>query len=664
MTSQAVLEPHSLEGMMRGDEGSYIPQIDGMRALAVLAVVVFHACGWPGAGYAGVDVFFVISGFVITRVLVVERLATGSVDIPAFYVRRIKRLMPGLLVVLLVAVGLNLVLMSPYGERQAVLRSAAASLVFVGNIFFQATSGGYFDANASRLPLLHLWSLGVEEQFYLVWPLVLLLASGRLPGALARSLLPAVLASLLLSEWLVNTWPQAGFYEMPSRFWELGLGGLVTGLPTRKFTFCNAMVNCGAVALLTSLVLPLSHFPGVGAVPVATATALLLAGLAGNGYTGLGSRLLEMRPLILVGRISYPFYLWHWPLIVFAGFLPGGKAVWARLLASAVALVVAYCSDRWIERPLRQTPVLRQKAFVVATLFATVSLACLMWSVAPLFTASPSASDAASIVAADMPSTIVGCHSRGDEAVDNHSLEACLSSASLPVGLVLWGDSHALAMQPFAWALADSKHVAALELTRDSCPPIRGVDNGKRALEARRCTQFNEIAFARAVQADTVVLAARWPTGAVDLAYTHALQLTVASLASHVRQIIILGPTPTLGANAPACMRDTPADCRVKRSDFLQSVAPVSALLEHLASGYRQVQWVDPTNFFCDQNYCDAQKNGMGLYWDDNHISATAARAFAVWFLQTEHTNTPLKTTAPASTKQISPQQYKPPDNK
>jgi len=286
----------------------YSQEIDGLRAVAVLAVVFFHAGFGPGAGYVGVDIFFVISGYLITSLLHNEWSTTGRIDLTAFYARRVKRILPAMLVVIVATVTASTLLLSPNGEVTEVARSAAASLTFAANFFFQANTGGYFASASDRMPLLHLWSLAVEEQFYLVWPIALLILM-RWGRARTRSVLACVaLASISLAELLIFLGSNAAFYQMPARLWELSAGGLIALSPTSKLTGGGRSVALGMAILALAIAIPIEHFPGLGALPAVVGTTAVLLGVHAAAGTGFAGSLLCTRPMTFIGRISYSLY--------------------------------------------------------------------------------------------------------------------------------------------------------------------------------------------------------------------------------------------------------------------------------------------------------------------------------------------------------------------
>jgi hypothetical protein len=230
----------------------------------------------------------------------------------------------------------------------------------------------------------------------------------------------------------------------------------------------------------------------------------------------------------------------------------------------------------------------------------------------------------------DFPENRSDCNLRGDQPNDEYSAAACTSNRSQPVRVVLWGDSHALAWQGFAWMLADREHGGAIEYTRDACAPALDYDNGKRSLEARRCREFNNMVMDRIQGVDTVVLTARWPFVLDQESFSVKFEATVGLIARSVRHVIILGPTPILRASVPDCIASqNVAACAIPRSAFDSESNSIQAFLKSLPQKNHNVTYIDLADFFCSRASCPAMKDGYGLYWDDNHVSSTAVSHFS-----------------------------------
>jgi peptidoglycan/LPS O-acetylase OafA/YrhL len=330
----------------------YIPSIDGLRALAVLSVILFHAFPlvFPG-GFIGVDIFFVISGYLITQIIVSQAIS-NQFSFGDFYSRRIRRIFPSLILVFLVVYVVGWFVMLP-GEFMQLGKHIAAGASFISNWVYWLEAG-YFDELVELKPLLNLWSLGVEEQFYIFWPLIILVLI-RFGMGLRNALIGLVLASFLINILLVKAYPSATFYLPFSRTWELGLGGLIAVYPIRikdlRFNhFISILGICGVIAPIFYLNTH-SVFPGWSVVPPVIGTGLLLIAIA-NG--GLAAKFLSASWMIGLGLISYPLYLWHWPALSFGGIIKGTSLdVLETIALLLVSLVFALFSYFVIEKKVR-----------------------------------------------------------------------------------------------------------------------------------------------------------------------------------------------------------------------------------------------------------------------------------------------------------------------
>lgn len=358
--------PSSLRPSAPRPSGAFRPDIEGLRAVAVLVVVADHLIGRPSGGFVGVDVFFVISGFVITAVLLRELDATGTISLSAFYARRARRVMPAAVSVLVVTLGAAALLWLAPRFWSTVL-DAVASFTFVQNWHLVAIGTDYLAADAPPSPLQHFWSLAVEEQFYLVWPIVLLGATGlatrwwspRVRRPVVAAVLSGVLvASVAYAVWRGDTAPSAAYFDSIARMWELAAGGLcafaVPAVQRAPLVVRRGLVVAGQGALVASLVVihPGSAFPWPWALlPVLGASAIVVAG---SGRLGLVETVLVSRPARWVGRRSYSLYLWHFPVIVFTASL-GVDGVPAFVVSLSVMLALTVASFRFVEQPARRS---------------------------------------------------------------------------------------------------------------------------------------------------------------------------------------------------------------------------------------------------------------------------------------------------------------------
>ena len=565
----------------------YIPGLDGLRAIAVLAVVAYHA-GLPvPAGFVGVDVFFVISGYLITRLLHEELQGSGRIDFTAFYARRARRILPALTLVVLITLVAAVELLPTAEQRQA-MRSGAAAFLFAANVFFQAAPPGYFDPAAEQQPLLHLWSLGVEEQFYLVWPLVLMLARGRpviLLGAVA-------LASFALAE-LVNG--SAAFYSMPARAWELALGGLVA---LRPLPIPRGSSWIGVATVLIACMLPIAHFPGIGALPAVVGSALLIAAI----QNGERSALLESKPMVGIGLISYSLYLWHWPALVL------GRRMEIEPLALVVlAFVLALASYRYVEMPVRRRS-WHPRWIVGAGLTVIVC-----GGTAAAIQAHQLGKRMSSIAAG--PSIYsMDC----DDWFRSAKVKPCVfGPQNATHTAVVMGDSVGLQWFPAWIAIFDRPGWKIVVLTKSSCPMVDQpfyYDRLKR--EYTECAQWRKASLARvsAMHPDILILGSTYNYGFTPAEWTAGTSRVLQAVHGTVRRIAIVRATPLPSINPSQ-------DPRVEAQVFQSITAAVSQ--------FGNVSTIDMNDRVCPKGICRLAADGCTFFRDETHITSTFARSLA-----------------------------------
>jgi peptidoglycan/LPS O-acetylase OafA/YrhL len=333
----------------------YRPDIDGLRAIAVLGVLLYHyGVSWLSGGFTGVDVFFVISGFLITGILRRE-MEAGEFSLIGFYDRRIRRIAPALFAVLIVTLAAGWFLLLP-GDYEDMAESAAYSAAGLGNLYFFWNTG-YFDQAADLQPLLHMWSLGVEEQFYVVWPLLLfvlmtLIASRR---TLLGVLVAGLGAAFAFSVWQVGNDPKGAFYLPHPRAWELAIGAILVFLPAVGSRVLGEIMGAAGIALIAWSYLAVTSadpFPGINALYACLGAALVIWPKPRTAVAWA----LSLRPMVWIGLISYSLYLWHWPVLVFFRHYANGEVpdVTAAVPLAALSVLLGYLSWRFVERPFRR----------------------------------------------------------------------------------------------------------------------------------------------------------------------------------------------------------------------------------------------------------------------------------------------------------------------
>jgi peptidoglycan/LPS O-acetylase OafA/YrhL len=658
-------------------KSSYRPDIDGLRALAVLPVVFYHAGLGLTGGFVGVDVFFVISGFLITS-LIQQDLHRGRFTLAGFYERRIRRIFPALFAVIAACfVAAWLLFLPP--EFKLFAKSAITTALFSSNILFFLQSG-YFDSEALLKPLLHTWSLAVEEQFYILFPLILMALHSVSRGRLLLTLSLLCAASFAASSYSASAYPEAGFYLMPMRFWELAVGALLAlaGTQLRLAEKMSALAAAAGVAMILVAVFHFdvtTPFPGFAALlPCAGALLILLAGWSSNP----ASRVLAAGPFVFIGKISYSLYLWHWPVLVFAQYRLGrllGPAESA--VAVTASLILAFLSWRYVEQPFRQKRLLAERRQLFAGAVAAIAVTVAAGLV---------------VVARDgMPSRLPGevqriyqsaernAHFTSDEcfadAKGNGATAADIRAGRLciigpPKGpapsFLLWGDSHAGAVLPALETPAKEHGLRGYFVGRSSCLPLIDYQiSSAHKGNQRRCREANlaTLDLIRSARIKTVFLVGRWPREVLGAEYgnegtffdpnrpyqihnrsalvRHGLDRTLAALAAMGTRAIVVQDVPEIGYDVPhglalAGMRGVEANIAPSLRTVMGREHTARELVRETAARHGAVV-IDPLPSLCGPERCMVQDGDVPLYSDSDHLStAGAARLvplFRPWLL-------------------------------
>ncbi len=630
------------------DAGGYRPDIDGLRAIAVLAVVAYHARAslLPG-GFVGVDVFFVISGFLISGIIFtrIDRQAFSLLD---FYRRRVQRIAPAMFVVVAVTLATAYWVLLP-ADSTDVARSSVFSVASLANLYFWLyPKQDYFAADSHELPLLHLWSLGVEEQFYLVWPLVLL-AIGRAWRSRAFFLGAAIAAagSFVLGDVLFTRDPSFVYYMMPTRAGELLVGALVSAFvlgnraPAAPATRSLAGLS-GAAAIAAALFLydESTIFPGVRALlPTLGTAALLFAGSQPGG--SLVTRLLASKPLVAIGLISYSVYLWHWPLMAFYRYGYGELTVAAQWGLPALALMMGAVSYALVERPVRRLRPAPLRAIVlgyVAPAAVIGALGLVMVYGQRLGVPIHSARYLAAL-------SVVDAKTEAAEVFDYVCQRKLIRAADLAdprciVGprttaeprVLVWGDSNAAHYIGVLGRAAERGGFSFRSIAADSCPPI--LTDPAPFVDPRRrpdCRAFVAAAGPAAQGFPVVVLGATWTTyNEASPSFLPALTDTVNRLVEGGTFVLLLGKMPVFPRYDRRCLEKQVAfpflTCPVWRLPLSEDVRSMNAALSGLAARSDAVEYFDMTPYLCPDGTCRSSgSDGEPLYYDASHISMAAS---------------------------------------
>lgn len=683
---------------------SYRRDIDGLRSIAVLSVVAYHAgASWLSGGFIGVDIFFVISGYLITS-LVVQAQQKNTFTLRNFYIRRARRLFPALFVVLFVSSAAAWRLLMP-GEMEDFGESLATSAAFGSNFMFWSEAG-YFDGPSEFKPLLHTWSLAVEEQYYLLFPLLLL--ASKKSGRYLPVLLPTALVSLALSEWFVTRAPTATFFLLPHRLWELMIGSLLAVYAISNTQSASpsrwTALHRESLALVGLLAIGISAFgfsrnmtfPGINALlPTLGTACLIAAGINGNTFT---SRILAAKPFVAIGLISYSLYLWHWPILVFTKiYLVRPPHPAETLSAVAVAFLMAWLSWRFIERPFRthkkvgrapestsgqaqylQTGLLPDRKVLPTSLACIIALvgtglALDLSEGAP--TRLPDSVISIAGVRDNKPPERKHCSGIPPEDISVDRL-CSLGSGATPPDFILWGDSHAMVLAPRFAEVADAQARTGLNATANGCPALLGAYRPASDTD-QECIRFNAAVLnliEKTPSIKTVVLSGRWGIYAETVRYKHesgqplelveagitretdvagsnannsaavwerSLFRTVQALEELDKQIVILASIPEIGWDVPSV---------IARSVLLKRPVTIAPTVEEFLARQRRVLPVlsklshpvlHPQSLLCDNSVCRASINNQPLYVDEDHLSSAGSRALLPLIRQALSESTP-----------------------
>ena len=633
--------------------------IEGLRAVAIVLVVLFHA-GWErfAGGFLGVDVFFVLSGFLISGVLLDEVADSGTLSLTGFWARRARRLLPAAALVTVVVLFVNAFQLSPF-EQITFADSAAAFATYASNILFAVRSTDYFGDIATRDPLLHTWSLSVEEQYYLFFaPLVLLLThvtKGHGYAEFARRFRVAAVVLTLVSfvgcVLVVRRFPTVAFYALPTRAWEFGIGALAM-LAQRRVARYPAMLREGIalgslLAVCASAMLVRENAAALGLVtlaPTLGTAGLILTGAAARP-TWVGS-VLGTSPMRVIGRLSYSWYLWHWPMLVFLREISPQPSLRARLAVAMLSLIPASLAYVAVESPIRFSRSLQARARQVVG--GAVALAVLTYGASAL-----AVRHANGILATPAYARIA--KARSQSRVEGDGCEVPLLGKTSPecrygpgrndTTIVVFGDSHAAHWFPGFDAVAALRGWTLIVLSKTSCPaPQVALNNlGRRYTE---CDAWRADAIRRIVarRPTVVVLASSRSYGVVvgdAIVHTDSsavarrewgdgLRHTLIDLVPSGARLVVLEDTPQPGFNVPRCIAKfvaQPNPCVVPERKALNPLVSASERSAVLATHGSTM--VSLNGVLCEGGVCPVLRDGMVRYRDSNHLTVAYAASLA-----------------------------------
>ncbi|MFV0924872.1 acyltransferase family protein [Pseudomonas palmensis] len=640
---------------------TYRAAIDGLRAIAVLGVVLFHMNpAWLPGGFVGVDVFFVISGYLIS-LIVFHESDSGRFSFAHFYARRARRLFPALILVLLAVIGFGWFALFT-DEYKLLARHVTSAVTFVANLRLMQEAG-YFDVASHLKPLLHLWSLAIEEQFYLVWP-VLLVAAARFKFARVWLLGLFFLLSAGVSIYLYFISAPAHFFNPISRFWELLAGAALAycrlyrpsliSFNVRQSNWIGG-IGVGLIGAAYALLSGGSLYPSVLALLPVLGTMLVI-----TAQGGITERLLSLRPLVWVGLISYPLYLWHWPIFSYLQIVESGKpSLYLLLLGAALAVVLSWLTYAVVEKRVRYS---HSRWVIVGLVLCLLGL----FTAGKYIQANDGLADRQRLQYLQVSAQQMIREPRFDA-----QCAAFMGQVTPPVYcrmqpgshlLAIIGDSHAHVVYAGLAELRAREGLGTILLANSGCPPFSGSTFGRNAKERDTCAESIERILAKVERSGDireVLIASRGPqyidgTGFGDVeknynypplldaqghdvppdqVFKQGVSTTIDRLQRSGKHVVYMLQVPELGVSPRDCQGrplhfNHQTSCQVSRQIYQERMAKYRTLMDSVAKE-REIALFDPLEYMCDADVCYMSRDGVLLYADDNHLSVAGSRRLA-----------------------------------
>ena len=596
-----------------------ITQIQGLRAVAAILVTVFHARLVPG-GFIGVDIFYVISGYLITGLILREIEKTGTLDLRSFYQRRIKRLLPTSVFVLFVTAIFAWILFPPI-TRDALGRDLFAAAAYISNYLFAWWQNDYQNLNATPSPFIHYWSLAVEEQFYLVWPLFILFLARYGKKVIFAGIAITTLLSLLFSIYLTQVAPIWAFYSLPTRAWELGFGALLLFLPeTKKKIRILPWLGFFGIAISSFNFNENTAFPGKNALVPVLATVFLMASI--KYWPPLFNDLANSRLSQWLGAISYPLYLWHWPALVLPSSALGRPLrFYERFLCILLTIVLAHYTSKYVEEPLRHknlSPRTIYKGAAYTTAVSLVAGVLISFTSSSIITTKGEVSYQFDLVQVmERPGVYGdGCHVNYGETKSGYCTYGDKESSKT---IVLYGDSHAAQWFPTLDKMATERGFKLVSLTKSACPAVDAKRPDQGAFKQVHCTKWRENSIKRIAEiqplavitssfqyftpANSSITRAQW--------WNEGQRKLLKGLRGSTNNLIYISDTPRPLRDIPNCLASR--DSKVCDSTERSKVSVI-----------RGFDVINPNPWLCS-SYCPAIVEGTVAYRDASHISVDMA---------------------------------------
>jgi peptidoglycan/LPS O-acetylase OafA/YrhL len=596
-----------------------ITQIQGLRALAAILVTVFHARLLPG-GFIGVDIFYVISGYLITGLILREIEKTGTLDLRSFYQRRIKRLLPTSVFVLFVTAIFAWILFPPI-TRDALGRDLFAAATYISNYLFAWWQNDYQNLNATPSPFIHYWSLAVEEQFYLIWPIFILFLARYGKKVILGGIAITTLGSLLFSIYLTQVAPIWAFYSLPTRAWELGFGALLLFIPeTKKKIRILPWLGSFGITFASLNFNENTAFPGKNALIPVIATVVLIASI--KYWPPLFNDLSNSRVSQWLGAISYPLYLWHWPALVLPSSALGRPLrFYERFLCILLTIILAHFTSKYVEEPLRHknlSPRTIYKGAIVTTASSLAIGTLIAFSTSSIITTKGDISYQFDLVKVMEKPAVYGddCHVNYGETKSGFCTYGDKNSSET---IVLYGDSHAAQWFPTLEKLAKQRGFKLISLTKSACPAVDANRPDQGAFKQVHCTKWRQNSIERIAKIKPMAVITssfQYFTPANEGVsrstwWRDGQRKLLSDLKGSTDHLIYISDTPRPLRDIPNCLASR--NSRVCDSTQKTRVSIIFGF-----------EVVNPTPWLCS-SFCPAIIDGTVAYRDASHISVEMA---------------------------------------
>ncbi|VVO01979.1 hypothetical protein PS834_02739 [Pseudomonas fluorescens] len=633
---------------------AYRPDIDGLRALAVLAVVIFHFNEeWLPGGFIGVDIFFVISGYLITGIIF-KQISTESFTFAEFYIRRARRILPAAVFLIFITTIFGLALMVPMDAEELAYSSIASTLSVANIYFWKFLDTGYFAASSDMVPLLHMWSLGVEEQFYLAWPALMFIifkVGGR--NAVISSTLLIATASFLYGESKLESDPTFAYYMLPSRAGELLIGTLAffaseSWTVRISRTAAHALTTVGMLTVAGSIIFinESRGFPGlISLIPSLGVAAIILGGAVTK--TAIGS-VLSLRPLIFIGLLSFSLYLWHWPILAFYRYAYGQPEGTGYLICGILIAITTLISYYLVEVPFRRTSK------------KSINLRSMAVSLLAIFTVALSyyAIDNKGLVKQISPEgyhSKILAHFNQTKAAYRYDYNCQLAETNKDLinskrciigpddkrpSVFLFGDSNSAHFVGYWKTVAESKNITMRNISHNSCIPLAGNRSRPYVKEGSRnsCEEFNKQIREHLSEFDTIIIGADWE------GYNHRSENYVSDIESLIKEMSETGKTIIISLKIPI-FKDYDRACDAKaikipdmncsdRGRYTDTgETELNKEIIAIANKYSNVSTFSLRDYICKQGTCSAYLNGNPIYFDSGHLSMAGSEQIGKLYL-------------------------------